>query len=132
MPIKHKDPIHKARDALLNTWAHLIGRPAPKFISQSLLTKVIAFERQSQELDGLTKTFRRKLARASTEGINTPTRLRFKPGGRFIREWNGQQHVVDVTSEGYVWNGNQYRSLSVIARTITGAHWSGPRFFGVT
>jgi len=54
-----------------------------------------------------------------------------KAGGRLIREWNGVTHVVDVTGTGFVWKGETWRSLSAIAREITGAHWSGPRFFGL-
>jgi hypothetical protein len=48
-----------------------------------------------------------------------------------VREWNGVSHVVDVTADGVRWRGEQYRSLSAVARAITGAHWSGPRFFGL-
>ena len=54
-----------------------------------------------------------------------------KPGARLIRDWNGATHIVDVVDDGYLWNGTRYRSLSVIARTITGARWSGLRFFGL-
>lgn len=49
-----------------------------------------------------------------------------------LREWNGVTHVVEVTETGFLWNGETWRSLSAIAREITGAHWSGPRFFGLT
>ena len=48
-----------------------------------------------------------------------------------MREWNGKTHVVDVVDRGFVFDGKSYRSLSAIARRITGAHWSGPRFFGL-
>jgi hypothetical protein len=54
-----------------------------------------------------------------------------KAGGRILREWNGVTHVVDVLDLGFRWNGTTYRSLSAIARAITGARWSGPRFFGL-
>lgn len=53
------------------------------------------------------------------------------PGSRLLRDWNGKAHVVDVTESGYLYEGKTYRSLSAIARQITGAHWSGPRFFGL-
>ena len=53
------------------------------------------------------------------------------PGTRLLREWNGRTHQVDVTDDGFVWNGETYRSLSAVARAITGARWSGPRFFGL-
>lgn len=50
---------------------------------------------------------------------------------RLIREWNGQTIAVEVVEGGFVWNDRTYRSLSEIAREVTGAHWSGPRFFGL-
>ena len=53
-------------------------------------------------------------------------------GARLVREWNGREHVVDVTVDGYVWKGRTWKSLSAIAKEITGAKWSGPRFFGVS
>lgn len=53
-------------------------------------------------------------------------------GTRLIREWNGQTIRVDVREEGLVWNGKVYASLSAVARAVTGARWSGPRFFGIT
>ena len=52
-------------------------------------------------------------------------------GTRLIREWNGQTIAVEVTDAGFAWNDRTYRSLSEIAREVTGAHWSGPRFFGL-
>jgi hypothetical protein len=55
-----------------------------------------------------------------------------KVGTRLVREWNGQTHLVLVHADGVEWRGKLYRSLSVVAREITGAHWSGPRFFGLT
>lgn len=54
-----------------------------------------------------------------------------KPGGRHLREWNGVTQVVEVSDHEYLWKGERHRSLSAIARAITGAHWSGPRFFGL-
>ena len=56
---------------------------------------------------------------------------RLKPGARLVREWRGQSHTVIVLEDGFEWRGKRWRSLSVIAREITGAHWSGPRFFGL-
>ena len=59
------------------------------------------------------------------------SRLGHRPGTCLIREWQGQTHEVTVLDTGYLWQGEKYRSLSRIAREITGAHWSGPRFFGL-
>ena len=58
-------------------------------------------------------------------------RIELRPGARLIREWAGEAHEVLVTEEGFLWRGKSWRSLSVIAREITGARWSGPRFFGL-
>ena len=60
-----------------------------------------------------------------------PQRRRLAPGARLMREWNGRTHVVDVIEGGYVFEAKVYPSLSAIAGKITGAHWSGPRFFGL-
>lgn len=57
-------------------------------------------------------------------------RRRFKPGTKIVREWKGQLHEVAVRAEGYVYNGDMYKSLSPIAFRITGTKWSGPAFFG--
>ena len=53
-----------------------------------------------------------------------------RSGTRYMREWNGRMHIVDVADDGFLFDGKTYRSLSAIARRITGARWSGPRFFG--
>ncbi len=63
-------------------------------------------------------------------GRNTAPTL--QSGARLVREWNGVSHVVEVIEGGFVWNGDVYRSLSAIARAITGARRSGPRFFDLT
>ena len=65
---------------------------------------------------------------AGKERKASPT---LQPGARLLREWNGTTHVVDVLPNGFHWNGTTHRSLSAIAREVTGAHWSGPRFFGL-
>jgi hypothetical protein len=52
-------------------------------------------------------------------------------GARLIREWNGQTIAVEVRPDGFWWQEKAWRSLSEIAREVTGAHWSGPRFFGL-
>lgn len=61
----------------------------------------------------------------------SPVRIILKPGARLVREWNGRMNVVEVTASGFVHEGKTYRSLSAVAKRITGAHWSGPRFFGL-
>lgn len=121
------------REELLALWPDLVGGAAPKAISQPMLRRILAFELQARLHGGLAKPVLRQINLAA-EGAATPRRLTTEtlmPGGRYIREWAGTSHVVDVTPEGYRWKEGTYRSLSAIAREITGAHWSGPRFFGL-
>jgi len=66
------------------------------------------------------------------DGGSFDPRLVPKIGTTLAREWRGRTHVVQVREDGFEYEGQPYRSLSVIAARITGAHWSGPRFFGLT
>lgn len=119
------------RGELLAAWTGIFGRPAPRSISQPVLRRFLAIEIQSRRSGGLTAKFHARLDRTVRQETRVAARP-LKPGGRLLREWNGVTHVVEVTGDGYHWNGECYRSLSAIAREITGAHWSGPRFFGLT
>jgi hypothetical protein len=86
---------------------------------------------QVQAKQGLSRKSQRALAKPTDkQAKHAATKL--KPGGRLVREWNGVTHIVDVTEKGFAWQGRDWRSLSAIAKEITGAHWSGPRFFGLT
>ncbi|PAQ06744.1 DUF2924 domain-containing protein [Mesorhizobium temperatum] len=74
------------------------------------------------------------LARPASSDRALKSSLRSLPpkvGSRLMREWNGRMHIVEVVDDGFVLDGNTYGSLSAVARRITGAHWSGPRFFGL-
>ncbi|WP_031250256.1 DUF2924 domain-containing protein [Mesorhizobium sp. LNHC221B00] len=70
-------------------------------------------------------------ASSDRASISLPRSLPPKAGSRLMREWNGQMHIVEVVDDGFVLDGTTYASLSAVARRITGAHWSGPRFFGL-
>ena len=63
--------------------------------------------------------------------LNVTQTRSFKPGTKLIREWKGKVHEVVIAGSTYIWAGQHYRSLSQIARAITGTRWSGPRFFGL-
>jgi hypothetical protein len=119
------------RAALVAAWSDTVGSPAPKGISRTFLRRFLAFEIQVQRTGGLTKQTIATLKRPDSKTRPKTTVPALKPGGRLLREWNGVTHVVDVTEAGFVWKGETWRSLSAIAREITGAHWSGPRFFGL-
>jgi len=118
------------RDALIALWPTLMKGPVPKGMSQPFLRRFLAFELQAQQQGGLSKGLAARLAKAERE-VATVKAPALRPGGRLLREWNGVTHVVDVTPDGYHWQGQRHRSLSAIAQAITGAHWSGPRFFGL-
>lgn len=119
------------RDGLLALWATIMeGRP-PRRLSSPYLRRILAFELQAKQSSGLSRSLRTKLDRIAARK-NKAASPKLKPGGRLIREWNGVTHVVDVTDAGYLWKGQCHRSLSAIAKSITGAHWSGPRFFGLS
>lgn len=117
------------RAALVAAWTDLFGTPVPKSLSQSFLRRFLAFELQSRHYGGLPKRFLADLVRRTrVRGAVSPA---LQPGGRLLREWNGVTHEVEVMEAGYRWNRETYRSLSAVARAITGARWSGPRFFGL-
>lgn len=127
MELEHIEQLD--REALAQLWTEMLHTPLPRQISQTVMRRVLASERQwrnsGQRRGAIIRRLRRVLATADR---TVPTS---QAGQRLVREWNGKRHVVDVTREGYVWNGRTWRSLSAIAREITGARWSGPRFFGV-
>lgn len=118
------------RAALMAAWSDLFRSPVPKGLSQSFLRRFLAFEVQARRFGGLPKGF---LADQDRQADRKTARsdATLKPGGRLLREWNGTTHTVEVVDDGFRWNGQTYRSLSAVARTITGARWSGPRFFGL-
>ena len=99
-----------------------------KYLSPQFMKRVLICEIQNQALGGVSlQTTRRLNQIASGKSLPATT----KPGSRLIREWNGRTYQVEVVAGGYVMDGKTWRSLSAIARHITGARWSGPRFFGV-
>lgn len=119
------------RKGLAKLWSDLIGGAVPASMSQQMQRRFLAFELQAKVEGGLPAALRARLDRiaAGEERTSTPT---LQTGTRLLREWNGTTHVVDVLPDACLWNGSRHRSLSAIARAITGARWSGPRFFGLT
>ena len=95
------------------------------------MSLLFAPEIQTLQHGALPARVRAELRRGEGERKSRPASPGVKPGGRLLREWNGVTHIVEVCDDGYHWRGHRYRSLSAIAREITGAHWSGPRFFGL-
>jgi hypothetical protein len=120
---------------LRSEWRRLF-RTQPPNLSRDLLMRALAYRVQERAHAGLTKATQRRLASlaAALEAdgeIGLDSGPQIKPGARLVREWRGRTHTVTVTEEGFQYDGRHYASLTKIARAITGAHWSGPRFFGL-
>jgi hypothetical protein len=107
----------------------------PPLVPPLLLRRLLAQRLQEKRHGGLPLLVVRELERMVSVGVVAPEparkTLELTPGTRVIREWNGKTISVEVREGGFVWEERMYRSLSEIARTVTGAHWSGPRFFGL-
>jgi hypothetical protein len=125
--------------ALRQEWHRLYGTAPPMRLSRDLLRRAVAHRLQEAALGGLRPALRRRLAalaRGSRAGEGKPAPapavVRLKPGTALVREWHGRTHTVLVLAEGgFEHEGRRYASLTGLARAITGARWSGPRFFGL-
>lgn len=128
---------------LRGRWRKLFRKPAPEHLSRGLLARILAYRLQADALGDLSREQVRQLeaiARglrprrlgpsAPVPSVSEPRGL--KLGAVLVREHEGRLHQVTVVAEGFVWEGRSYRSLSEVARAITGTTWSGPRFFGLT
>lgn len=118
------------REGLSQLWSDLLCGAVPPKMSQPMQRRFLAYEMQARDYGGLPPALVARLERIA-QGDARKASPSVRPGGRLLRVWNGTTHVVDVLSDGYMWNGVRHRSLSAIARAITGARWSGPRFFGL-
>ena len=115
-------------------WRDVWRRPAPE-IGYDLLRRGIAWKLQARVHGDLPRHVKREidgvLARLRRGGAVSPARPLLLPGTRLVREWQGKTYQVVVLERGYEFDGRPYRNLTQIARTITGAHQSGLRFFGI-
>lgn len=121
---------------LRSEWRRLYRAPAPQRVARDLLLLGVAWKVQEQAYGGLGAATKRRLAdlakTLARDGDVTRTRVaRLKPGAKLVRTWRGETHTVTVRDDGFEWRGRRWRSLSGIAREITGVPWSGPRFFGL-
>ena len=114
-------------EALRDLWRRRRFGPPPRLRSPDTLRRVLAWRIQTDAWGGLDAPTRRRLRETATPrgGVT------LAPGAQVSREWQGQVHAVQVVEEGFVYQGQTYRSLSVIACSITGVSWNGPRFFGL-
>ena len=118
--------------ALASAWTEIFAAPMSE-VAPSLLRRALAHERQERKFGGLPVVLHKQLevaATGKTTAMPEPP-LKLKPGTRLMREWNGTMYSVLVTADGFDFAGRTWGSLTMIARQITGAHQSGPRFFGL-
>lgn len=115
-------------EALRQRWTALTGRPVPR-IGPSMLRLALAWEIQAKAHGGMPRKLTTRLDQLGRGLTQTaPTRA----GMRLVREWGGKTHVVIVGEDQVIrWEDREYRSLSEVARAITGTRWSGPAFFGL-
>lgn len=123
-------------DGLRAEWRRLYRAHPPKRVARDLLVLGVAWKVQEMAYGGLGTAAKRRLADLAKameqNGDLVRGRVaRPKSGAKLIREWRGKTHTVIVLEDGFEWQGKRWSSLSAIARAITGAHWSGPRFFGL-
>jgi len=126
-----RDP-NPERPATLTKWEAVFGSPPPPYLSVPFMQKVFEYEAQCKALGGLPTATRRALTKiAAGADVYATTPAKLSTGAHLVREWNGRTYQVQVIEGGFEMDGKTWSSLSAIAKHITGATWSGPRFFGL-
>lgn len=132
--VKHLEALEI--DALRAGWRQIFKSSPPKSARREFLVRILAHAAQEQVYRALSKSCDKalrefELQRCLTDSPPAAPEAKLLPGARLIRQWGGTPHEVVVMNRGYAYRGSTYASLSEIARHITGARWSGPRFFGL-
>jgi len=112
-------------DGLREEWRRRYGAP-PRLRSKTLLRHLLAWRVQAERFGGLDEETRRLL-----RDERLPREPLVAPGAVITREWRGVTHQIEATGDGFLYDGRRWKSLSEIARAITGTRWNGPRFFGL-
>ena len=119
------------RTVLIEQWRRLYDCSPPKYLSLQLIQSALRWEEQARVMGGIpAKTLRALHNAGEPKAANTITTL--NAGAVLVREWNGRTYQVSVLEHSFLMDGKDYTSLTAIAQKITGAKWSGPRFFGLT
>ena len=117
-------------------WHRLHRSDPPLGLSRDLLIRVLAHQLQERTQGGASRALRRRLqnltAGSRKAGVPRDPGIVLRTGTTLVRQWCGHTHTVLVREDGFEYEGQHYRSLTVIAERITGAHGSGPRLFGLT
>lgn len=119
-----------SREALLGAWLAVYATAPPARLSGPLMQRAIANRIQAKAFGEVQPKVRAALSQAILSPRGVPAR-KLRSGARLVREWNGVVHMVEVVDGGFIYRERRFRSLSSIATEITGARWSGPRFFGL-
>jgi hypothetical protein len=128
-----------SRAELRALWERELGDKPPDTLGRDILALAVAYARQERLRGGLSKPVARELNRLLARALRDDATDALRPvatslpraGTILVREWQGTTHHVTVLADGFLWNGEAHRSLSGIARAITGTTWNGPRFFGM-
>jgi hypothetical protein len=127
-----EDILQLDRPELLTLWRRCFGSDAPRNASAGFLQRALGYAVQVRsEGDVAARTLKALQSVASGKVAVAGSAAALRPGVCLMREWNGRTYRVEVVEGGFQMDGKTYRSLSAIARKITGAQWSGPRFFGI-
>ena len=131
-------------DQLRLQWRNHLGGVAPAHLPGWLLMRVLAYRIQAAAFGDLDRAILRRLRESvdeafklggarpfATRGPTTREGVGLKSGALLVREWNGRLERIMILDDGYAWNGCVYRSLSQVAKAITGTNWNGHRFFGL-
>ena len=146
------------REGCLDQWTKRFKRPPPRYLSLAFMRKALAFGAQLKDAGNHSSRVRKALkvvrqeaeapvssngerqnniecrgaAQQNFNSASPHAASSLRAGSHLVREWNGRTHRVEVLEAGFRFDGKDYRSLSAVAKRITGAHWSGPRFFGLS
>jgi hypothetical protein len=122
------------RKALQALWEELFGSPPHPKLRRELLIPILIYRTQEKALGGPKPSTERRLRTIAADlatGKNQLSQINPQVGTRLVREWQGKVHEVATVKGGFLYKGQQFRSLSEVARIITGTRWSGPAFFGL-
>jgi Protein of unknown function (DUF2924) len=128
--------VDRSTHELRRAWRTLHHTGPPLGLSRDLIIRGLADKLQQRTHGGPSRALQRRLQILAGEfekgALSFHPGIVLKAGATLVRQWRGHTHTVLVREDGFEYDGQRYRSLTVIAEQITGAHWSGPRFFGVS
>jgi hypothetical protein len=127
--------LDRSTQELRLAWRQLHRTGPPQGLSRDLLIRALVYQLQERAAGGASRALRRRLqtlAEFEKRSGSFDPGIAPKTGTTLVRQWRGHAHTVLVREDGFEYEDQHYRSLTVIAKRITGAHWSGPRFFGLT